>query len=205
MTTQEIIDYYKGLLILQYRALTNAVSHVGEWCRLFLQDQVVSAVRDGFNVLTAIGNQLNILGEYRGINRTVFGILAVTDWSLVPYGDAAPNSYFGWAAYADADPSWRWLQYADLNSVPYTLSDEQMRLMIQLRAAFQSWDGSLGKLDLILYAFFGIYVNVVDNGNMTLTYQHVAIDPDVNKLWTVATTAGILPHGAGVSYTTVEV
>lgn len=205
MTTQEIIDYYKSLLILQYRAMGNALAHVDALILEIIQDQIVSKVRDAFDVTTAIGAQLNILGTYRGIARTLFGVTPGSYWSLVPYADAAPASYFGWAEYADADPTWGFLQYADLSAVAYALTDSQMRRLIQLQAAFQSSDGTLGNLDNVLYAFFGSYVNAIDNEDMTITYEHQTADPDIDGLWGLAVIAGILPHGAGVSYSVVEV
>lgn len=206
MTTSDLIDYYKGLLILQYRALDKALSHVEAWISAFVQNQIVANVLDGFDLATAIGAQLDILGSYRGIKRTLFGVVPDSDWSLVPYDDVAPDSYFGWGVYADVNPPVdRFLQYADLTAVPYVLNDIQMRTLIRLQAAFQSSDGTLGNLDNILYAFFGANVDVVDNGDMTITYRHLISDPDPIGLWKATTVAGILPHGAGISFTVLEV
>ncbi len=205
MTTQEIIDYYKSLLIMQYRSLPNALAQVGAWVGIFLQDQIVAKVGDAFNLETATGRQLDILGAYRGISRIIFGITQGSYWSLVPYDDADPDSYFGWALYDDADPTWLTLQYDDLNNVGYTLSDYQMRTLISLKAEFDSWDGTIANLDNILYSFFGNYVNVVDNENMTMVYEHNSADPDPNQIWLMTVTAGILPSNAGVSYTVLEV
>lgn len=205
MTTDELVSYYTGLLILQYSALSRATATVSAVKRSLIQDQIVEKVRAGFDVQTAIGAQLNILATYRGLRRQVFGAIPGNYWSLIPYADAAPNSYFGWAYYADPDPSWKFLQYNDLNAVPYTLTDSQLRRLVQLRAAIQSSPLGLGDLDNILYSVFGTYVNVVDNKDMTIIYNHSHTDPDIDKLWGVAVLASVLPHPAGVSFTVVEV
>lgn len=205
MTTQEIIDYYKGLLILQYRALGNALGHTDAWVKRFLQNQIVSQVRDGFNLDNAIGVQLDKMGLYRGIPRIIFGIVQGSFWSLVPYDDGNPDSYLGWVEYLDDDPIWLWIQYDDLNRIASTLTDTQMRKLIMLRAAFQSSDGSLGSLDNILFDFFGVYVNLVDNKNMTITYEHQTADPDPDTLFLIANIAAIFPASAGVSFTVSEV
>ena len=205
MTTQEIIDYYKSLIIMQYRSLPNALDHVGAWAAIFLQDQITEKVSTAFDIETAIGAQLELLGSYRGITRVVYGLTSGAYWSVVPYDDVSPGSYFGLAEYDDADPTWMTLQYDDLNNVGYTLTDYQMRTLIKLKAQFDSWDGTLGKLDFILYSFFGTYVNVVDNQDMTIVFNHQSADPDPNQIWLMAVTAGILPSNAGVSYTVVEV
>jgi hypothetical protein len=203
--TNDVYNYYVGLLILQYRALNNACSEILALATSFIQNQIVSQVRDGFNLTTALGAQLNLLGRYRGISRVLFGVVLATDWSLVPCNDPNPNTYSGWALAAGANPTWRWLQVNDLNSAAYSLSDAQMRLLISLTAAFQSSDGSLGNLDNILYSFFGAYVNMVDNGNMTITYYHQSSDPDPNSLWKIAVLAGVIPHPAGVNFSVIEV
>lgn len=205
MTTDELIDYYKGLLILQYASRPNAVAEVDAFIRALVQNQIISQVGDGFDVTTALGAQLNILGTYRGINRVLFGISPGDYWSMVPCADPAPNSYFGWALAAGADPTWRWLEVNDLDSVPYTLSDSQMRRLIQFAAAVDSWDGTLGNLDNILYTFFGVYVSLIDNENMSITYQHTASDPDPDSLFEIAKLADVLPHPAGIAFSVTEV
>jgi len=206
MTTQEIIDYYAALLILQYRSQDKALAHVAAWVAVCLQNQIIDQTREAFDVETAIGDQLNILGLYRGVPRVIYGLAAGTYWSMIPYGDSSPNSYFGWGVYADTDPPTdRFLMYADLNRVAYALTDMQMRLLIELKARFDSWDGTLAILDNILYDFFGTYVTVQDNGDMTMVYVHQSVDPDPNHLWLITNTAGFLPAPAGVSYTVLEV
>lgn len=205
MTSDEIISYYAGLLILQYASLPNAVATIQTLIGVLLQDQIIDKVRNGFNLDTAIGNQLTILGTYRGAPRQVFGVLPESDWSLVPYADAAPNSYLGWAEYADPDPTWRWIQYNDVDAYPTTLTDNQLRRLIQLKAMTQSSAMGLADLDNILYSVFGSYVDLVDNEDMTITYNHQILDPDVDGLWGIAVLANALPHPAGVSFTVVEV
>lgn len=205
MTTQEIVDYYTSLLIVQYVSLNNANSHVAALIRETLQNQIIIQVQTAFDIDDSLGAQLNIIGEYRGISRILFGSSAGADWSIPEYADASPGSYLGLVEYADPDPAWLTLQYDDLDNLSYALSDIQMRTLIKLKAAIDSWDGTIGGLDTILFDFFGIYVNVVDTGSMSLIYQHTASDPDPNTIWKMAVLAGILPHPAGVAFTTVEV
>ncbi len=205
MTTDEIIDAYAGLLILQYSAQGNAVAHVKALIRVLLQDQIIDQVRNGFNIETAIGAQLNILGTYRGAARNVFGSVPGDYWGVPEYNDADPNVILGLAEYNDADPTWNTEQYNDLNSLAYTLTDNQLRRIIKLRAQVQSSGLGLADLDNILYSVFGSYVNVVDNEDMSITYQHDHLDPDPDGLWAIAVLSDSLPHPAGVSFTVVEV
>ena len=206
MTTSDLIAYYQGLLIMQYAALGNAMGTVQAVMTALIQNQIVQKVQDGFDLNTAIGAQLDILGTYRGVNRILYGIVPATNWSLIPYGDATPNSYSGWGLYADATPpTWTWISYNDLYSVATSLLDSQMRVLIQFSAAADSLAGGLGDYDNMLYSFFGTNVSLQDNGDMTMVYQHKLTDQDPNVLFTITSLAGALPHPAGVSFTIAEV
>lgn len=205
MTTEDLISYYKALLILQYASLGNALGTVDAFIGELIQDQIIDKVRNAFDLDTAIGRQLDILGTYRGINRVVFGAAPGNFWSLVPYSDALPGSYFGWAEYNDPVPSWLWEQYHDLDNVSYALSDSQMRRLIKFKALVDSWDGTLGGLDNILYLTFGAEVFLMDNEDMSIIYQHILADPDPDHLFEIAVLAGTFPNPAGVSFTTVEI
>jgi hypothetical protein len=206
MDTSDLINYYAGLLIVQYASLPNALATVQAYISALIQNQIIQQVQDGFDVKTAIGAQLDILGTYRGITRNAYGLAPGSYWSLPSYSDTLPGGFFGWASYADANPPLiNWLQYNDTNSVPYAMTDPQMSLLIQLKAKLDSWDGTLGSLDSILYSFFTTYVTVIDQENMTIIYQHQNIDPDPNQLWTVAVLQNVFPHPAGVGVTFVGV
>lgn len=205
MLTQEVLDYYSDLLIVQYASLGNAVGTIQAYIGSLVQNQIVSEVDSSFDLTTAIGDQLDILGTYRGVIRQIFGLGSATYWSMIPYMDPAPNSYQGWATYSGAAPTWNWLQYSDTGNLGASMSDEQMRRLIVLKAAIQSSALTLGEIDRIFYATFGTYVNLVDNGNMTITYQHQAADPDPDGLWGIAVLANALPHPCGVSFSVVTI
>lgn len=80
MTTQELINYYGSLLILQYlqgakaSATVKALASAAIMPQASLSDPTLPlAVQDGFNLIgasPAIGAQLDILGKYVGVTRT---------------------------------------------------------------------------------------------------------------------------------------
>lgn len=207
MLTQEVIEFYSDLLIVQYATLSNAIKTVQTYVGALVQNQIIDQVDNSFDLTTAVGNQLNILGTYRGVNRQVFGLASGSYWSMIPYPDPAPNSYLGWVAYSDAAPTWNWLQYQDSTtfSVGSILTDTQMRRLIQFKAAIQSAPFVLGAIDDILYSTFGIYANLVDNKDMTITYQHQTADPDPDGLWGIVVLANALPHPSGVAVNIVNI
>lgn len=71
MTNQELIDYYCNLLIIQYRDKDKARGTVAALAEQVVSDQITTQVQDAFNLETAVGAQLDILGKYIGISRNV--------------------------------------------------------------------------------------------------------------------------------------
>lgn len=69
MTTQELIDYYSNLLILQYKGKPKALATIQALVKPSIMDQLPFAVRDAFGVDTAIGVQLDVIGKYAGVSR----------------------------------------------------------------------------------------------------------------------------------------
>ena len=205
MDTPSVVSFYTGLLIMQYASFGNAVGTVQAYVGALIQNQIISQVQSSFNLNTAIGNQLTILGTYRGVSRQIFGLSQGNFWSLIPYTAPAPNSYYGWATYSGPAPTSKWLQYSDITAFGTSLSDTQMRRFINFKVLLNSSPLTLQAIDSILYTTFGTYVNLIDNGNMTITYQHQVADPDPDALWSVVVLANALPHPCGVSYSVVSV
>lgn len=98
MTTQEIINYYAGLLILQYRGSPNAYATIQTLVGPEIMDQLPTQVQDAFNLPTAVGKQLDILGKYIGISRNGFNFsgpvtLDDTDYLTVLQIKIVQNSF----------------------------------------------------------------------------------------------------------------
>lgn len=60
--------YLAGLLIIQYAQKAKAVATIESVAKMFPVDLIL-AVRDGFNLDTAVGKQLDILTKYIGVSR----------------------------------------------------------------------------------------------------------------------------------------
>lgn len=74
MTTADLISYYAGLLIMQYFSKPNAIAMVKAQVTPIIMDQLPVAVQDAFNIDTAVGVQLDVLGKYAGVIRSGGGI-----------------------------------------------------------------------------------------------------------------------------------
>lgn len=191
-----LTTYYIDLLIIQYITKVNARQTVGVFVKESVADHISEAVRDGFDLENAVGAQLDTLAAYRGAIRTVFGLdLSRNFFHMPPYDDVDPTLGFGFAEYGDT-VTWFFLLYANANQPSYAMNDDELRRFTKYLAKLQSNFLSLKEVDDILFEFFQNKVQLVDNGDMTITYTHDVGDPD--NLFTIVSQTNNLPRPAGV-------
>lgn len=73
MTVEELKTYYSNLLIAQYRDKPNAYATIKALVGMAIMDALPVNLQDAFDLDTAVGAQLDILGKYQGIDRFSFG------------------------------------------------------------------------------------------------------------------------------------
>ena len=203
MTVEEQIAYYVNLLVIQYKVLPNATGTIRALASEVVANQIYSQVLNGFNLQTAIGKQLDILASYVGAPRTIAGFGPSTPYFAFPAYSDTPIADTGFSFYADTtDPIDFWLLYSVVPTT-FTLSDGQLRLLIQYLIAVHASDHSLNSIDLILQTFFGANCILIDNEDMTITYEHQLSDPDI--LFYIVEQINQLPHPAGVEVIVTEV
>ena len=69
MTDLEIAQYYADLLIMQYRDKPKATATVTAFAQMLVDGQLPLAVQNAFDINTAVGGQLDIIGKYAGVTR----------------------------------------------------------------------------------------------------------------------------------------
>lgn len=207
-TTSDLIAYYQQLLIIQYANKTKMAGTVaamlsGTGATGLLANAIYTQVRDGFDLETAVGKQLDILGELIGPSRNIPGLdLSKSFIQITAYGAVDMGTVVGISTYEETQPpSWYTMSYEDF--VVDTLSDGDYRRVLQFLAAVQGCDYAYGTLDAICYNFFTGNVNLKVTGTMTLVYQHLTSDPD--NLFEIISQMNMLPSPAGVSVTVAEV
>lgn len=70
MTDLELISYYANLLILQYKEKPKAYATVSFLASMAIINQLPVSVMNAFDIDTAVGKQLDVLGKYVGAFRT---------------------------------------------------------------------------------------------------------------------------------------
>lgn len=74
MTNAELAKYYANLLIVQYIGKPRAYATIQAQTLPVFMDQLPVAVQDAFNVDTAVGVQLDVLGKYVGASRVGYAL-----------------------------------------------------------------------------------------------------------------------------------
>jgi len=70
VTTEEIVSFYVGLLIIQYNQSESNKEFIRIMVRDYVMDQLPLQIQNAFDPATAVGVQLNTLGKYIGVSRS---------------------------------------------------------------------------------------------------------------------------------------
>lgn len=79
---EDLIAYYTNLLIKQYHDKTKAMDTIEALTEEALSDMVFTAVRDAFDIDTAVGAQLDLIAKYVGTTRYPDGSTDIGDTNL---------------------------------------------------------------------------------------------------------------------------
>jgi len=195
----ELIDYYVNLLIIQYHNKPKARAHISALVTEAMIYDIAIAVRDGFNIETAIGKQLDILSKIIGVNRTVTGASFTRAYfGYADYTAIAPFTFHGYADYTTINVDEQFRLYIEDNRALYDLNDTELRMMLKMKIIINSGNGSMKQTDELIAAFFSGSVIYSERYPMGESF----IFPEgLRRLATIAQAEGLLPRPAGVSLT----
>lgn len=211
MTTQDLIDYYVKLLIIQYATQPNAQATIAAFVSQIIADQIYGQVQDGFLFTVtpagqpaggAQGVQLDAIAAYRGATRVIYGLTPLTFFEFSDADDAGNYNGFMDAIDGPAPISWVFLTAENTQQPLYSLTDDELYRLTQLRAQLHQCDMSIETIDDIMETFFGNNVAMIDNGNMTMLY--VDLTSDTDTLFGIAAITQSLPRPAGVEMTALR-
>lgn len=86
MTLVELTDYYAGLLAYQYRGQANASRQMKILTKQAVADYLAAQLVSCFDIETAVGTQLDVLGKYIGVSRNVGIVLVKPYFGFWGYG-----------------------------------------------------------------------------------------------------------------------
>lgn len=159
-------NYYADLLIMQYRHKPNARETIKLGVDIFMGDSLLFQLQDILDIDKAIGVQLDIIGKILGCPRNVPGV-----------GDE--KNYFSFEkedAYGFSDInglSQGYFKSRRLHNLSiYSLSDDDYRQLLKLKALANVQRGSWAEMDTMLYNMFGNDLKLVNNKDLSITYLY---------------------------------
>lgn len=190
---QTLLNTYASYLIAQYRTNQTMIDTVKCLANCALCDGLPQQLQECFDLETAVGAQLTIIGIIVGVPRNIFGLdLVHTFFSFTDY-DGEPAS-IGFGSYTDSPySSDLFLSYFD--GATYTLTDFEMRYLIKLKIIYNNVFSSTEEIVSSLWELFGYSVTFVDNKDMTVDY--FVVNPYQN-VFIAAEFLDILPTPMGV-------
>jgi hypothetical protein len=196
MTIEELKTYYQNLLISQYRNKPNARAVIGLLVNSVFGDGIALQLARCFDLDTAVGAQLDVIGRIVGVERNIKGLdLESVFVQLGKYTGTPAGRRFG--RYSDATPDTGKMSRYFNNSI-YTMTDLQMRYVIKLKIIQNCTIASTKYLTDALYRVFGAGIAITDNQDMTMT---IDVTEDYAKIYVIADYLGIFPCPMGVGKT----
>jgi hypothetical protein len=195
MAWKDVLDTYAGFLITQYRAKPKAQMTVKLLTNSAVCDGLPLQLQTCFDLATASGNQLTILGKIIGVPRNIVGLdLIHTFYNTTRYS-GTPAS-IGFLRYNSSSKTTLIMRY--VNNASYTLSDLELRALIYLRIISNTKPRTTKAIKEGLWQYFGSDISVATLANMsaTFTVAHKYTNP-----FLVAIFLGIVPVPMGVSVT----
>ena len=202
---EELLKYYSNLLIVQYNGKPKAKATIEMLTKiiygvsntpLFLQ------IQNAFDWKTAIGNQLDIIGKWVGVNKTYQGLLfwGKTFLSYPKTSDLTPSDktdslQHGYSDYSTFNTDLGGtLTYNELQFVEQELDPESFRTVIGLKIIKNSIKLTAKNIDDAIWEYFGGEVYTTWT-SLKVTYHF----PDsLNTIMTVCKYKNVLPAPIGV-------
>jgi hypothetical protein len=192
---ENTIEYYKNLLIIQYKNKEKAAATIDLLVRTALSDNIVSQVLDGYDLEAAIGKQLDVLGKYIGANRLYADITGENFFSMSTYSTVNTDTSLGFTDYSNFNSeSGSFLNYTNGSSAK-SLEDDDYRIILKLKIVQNNSDHSNKSIDEGLYSFFAQDVIMSDTQNMRISYF---VSGENRNIAIIAASKNILPRPMGV-------
>ena len=186
-TIQKLIQYYSGLLIIQYANQPKAQAHIQLLAQTLLASCVYLDVLNGYDIDTAVGVQLDVIGKYVGVNR-FWPQENLTDYfSFTTYTEVDPTGppKFGFSDYTTFSGfSYNGtLTYSEIVETQNALSDSDFRILIQVAIIQNTCSCGEGEIDAKLFPIFGNEIRRESFGHMKMFYFiTTAITPLIQAL-----------------------
>ncbi|MBO5928367.1 MAG: DUF2612 domain-containing protein [Clostridia bacterium] len=189
-------EYYANLLILQYRNKPKARATVKLGADIYLGDGLVFELNDILNIDIAVGKQLDLIGQILGCNRNIYGLSIDT-----PFFSFEKEDAYGYSDKNTLSEGY-WKSYFNSTGSAYALPDDDYRYLLKFKAAYNLKRGSWGELNDMYDTFFGNELNMVNNKDLSVTFQY---SPNLSLALKVAKFLNYIIPPMGIKYEFEEI
>jgi hypothetical protein len=204
-----LLDYYTNLLIIQYhdkpkaqatiQVLLNSLFPINQATgNLLFED-----IRDAYNLDTAVGVNLDVIGKYVGVDRNWEGhsfdnkpVFCMFDSNF----DIDNQYELGFSAPTNKVKG-KFLGPKDVLSQANRLIDDDYRILIKLKIVRNNINNSVKSIKEGLYKFFSTAIQVFSNGSKRMT---LAVDTSLTPLIKAALQKDVFPRPMGVAINLVK-
>lgn len=201
-TVSEIIDYYLNLLILQYKDKPNIRGTISALVDSAIAENILFDVRDAYELESASGSQLDVIGKYVGVDRFYEGLVLTGTFFgfALNAGDTGDPLVTGFATESDFETKeGRFLLQSDTLGSTLSLGDEDFRTLIKLKIITNNINHSQEAIDDSLFQFFGNDIIAYTSDRMDMT---LVTDTSFKAILRVALEKDVIPRpmGVGLNY-----
>lgn len=190
------IEYYKDLILYQYINKPKATETIKLLAKQAIADLLPISVNDAFDIDTAIGSQLDIIGEYVGFDRVIQSAI-IRDYLTFQEQEAAISDTLGFTDYNSLllNVSASFYNYINALGTTSYLIDDEYRLLLKLKSYTNRSTNSAEDIAGILYTYFGPDLILFDQFDMTISYF---VNASIARIVGIAYQESLLPKPMGV-------
>jgi Protein of unknown function (DUF2612) len=164
------LDYYQSLMAAQYRDLPRASAQIRNFVAQAAADAFLYQLADAFNLDTAIGAQLDIIGKYVGVTRIASVPLDTPLFGFWDSTESNPLLQNPYGFYDETGPYSEWLSSLSSSTSSTSLSDGQYIQLLKLKIFLNHTNMTLASIQDFLVTFFPGLISVTDTSLMVLNY-----------------------------------
>lgn len=199
-TKKQLVEYYKNLLIVQYHDKPKAKATIALLIEELLADMLIFKIRDNFNVDTDIGVQLDIDGDWVGVDRFFKGQkfdnhkwFSLIDWNKEP-NTSLQGGFQDWNEPLITDGGF--LYYDMIISTKNKLENKDFRFLIKLKIIKNAINHTAKNIDESIYELFKNEIYTTWGEYMELTYH---MPKNRSTIMNLAKEKKVIPVPSGVT------
>lgn len=173
---KQLQEYYSNTLIIQYNSKPKAKATIEMLVQLVYMNAILMQIRDAFDWKTAVGKQLDIIGQWVGVSRIYQqnNISGKTYLSYPGWDDETDTLQHGYSDYTTFDSNTgNDLTYKELEKLGANLNDDDYRTVIGLKIIKNNINHTAKNIDDAIWEYFNGQVYTTWT-NYQITYHYPA-------------------------------